>query len=350
MPVDTTSVIEKSLTDAGVTLGAEDSAPDTSAATEPSSTPSGDDGGSTADGTPAAASPSGAPPAEPATAPAPDEVDQALMDMGITPKDQRGRESRVPHSRLKEMVAKSWTKNREANEVERKKMQAELSAAQERAKLLADLDALATSNPRQYMELLARANPAYQQFLAPAAPVPAPIPPEQADPMPQPDAQFPDGSTGYSPQQHMKLLEWNGRQVERRVNAKWEKEMNSRFGPVVREFEGRQALEAERPAARARIAAVKETWGDLFTKNEQEIHAAMQANPRANFEALVAKVLLPKVSAERTSIRAEVLAELKARPAAAAQSAPVAAKSESRESHGPRDLTDAIKEAIAPFR
>jgi hypothetical protein len=286
---------------------------------------------------------------DPAAAPT-DDLTKELESMGIKAPIAGQRENRIPYSRVAKIVENSRKKLITAHTEALKASESKSAAANERLKNMHLVDNLINTDPQRYIAMLANVNPAYKRFLepvaAPAAAVPAAVVPAATDPAPQPDAQFPDGSKGYTPEGLQKLLDWQARNIENNVTAKVTANYDKRFGPIERERAAAQHLQEKIPVVRAQIQAAKQTWGGLWTPEaEAEIVKVMAANPRVSFEACAAHVLVPKSQVQRTSMRAEILKEINARPKAAAK-APAAASAAAVEPVGPRTMEQVIADSL----
>lgn len=262
----------------------------------------------------------------------PDAVDKELEALGIKAPKEGERENRLPHSRIKALFGKAQKKWTDDHAAELKERDTKIQAADERLQNMDNVDRLIATDPDRYIGMLAALHPAhYKKYLTPGAvekPAEGAKPAVATDlgPRPAPDAKFPDGSSGYSEEQHEKLLTWVATKARQEATADAKAEMDRRLGPIEKERESSQALQAQVPIVRAQVAKVKETWGaDLVDKHEAAIVAVMKANPTMSVGDATAQVLVPLTRADRNTMRAELLAETAARPAAARQAAPAAA-------------------------
>lgn len=285
---------------------------------------------------------------EPGPAPEPDETEREMAEFGVQlkPLIPGKRENAIPQSRVKQMVEKAREKWTKAHQTELQAREAKLAAAE---KAHQDLIQMALRDPETNLRQLIEANPAYKDAvqkvmgIAPEAVTSA----APGDPMPQPTGQFPDGSAGYTPEDMTKLMEWNARRAEERAYKRYEADANKRFGPIQREWQAQKAFEAQVPQLRERVAKAEALWGaDRMKKHEAEITAKLKAspNPTDHWEQIVAEVMVPKLAAERTSMREEILKELKAAPAAAAKGAPAATAADTPT--GSRTLEQVIKDEL----
>jgi hypothetical protein len=346
MPTDLTSIV------AAAVESAKDGETDTSGAPDASNTEGSAEGGTSdahADnGTEAAASVAGEGTPEAAAPPEPDEVEREMAEFGIQlkPLVPGKRENAIPQSRVKQMTEKMRAKLVTAHQQEIKAREDRIAAAEQARQ---ELIQMAIKDPEQNLRQLMEVNPAYrdaiQKILGVAAETAPAVP--AGDPMPQPDATFPDGSTGYSQEGMGKLLEWNARRAEERAYKRYQADADKRFGPIQREWQVQKAFEAQVPKLRERVAKAEALWGaDRMKKHEAEITAKLQAsgNPTEHWEQIVAEVMVPKLAAERTAMREEIIKEMKAAPAAAAKGVPAATSADSNA--GPRSIEQVIKDKL----
>jgi len=273
-----------------------------------------------------------------------DELDKELQSLGIQPKDARGGESRIRYTRVRK-IWDNW-KNRLTSELTEKhgkavkELEARATANAERLTYMDNVEKLINTDPRRYIDLLVMAQPAFRQYLNPtlfggggAAPdgsgggTAAPV----GDKMPGPDAQFADGSTGYSPEGLQKVLEWN---TARTLKAA-EDMFNKRYGKPLENLTTQQRTAAERQMHETRVrnnvAQAKRIYGQAFTddfgdlgsvKADSAIIKVLNENKGINFLDACAIALIPRIQADRNKIREDVIRELKERPAGARRSAP----------------------------
>jgi hypothetical protein len=287
---------------------------------------------------------------DPVAPAATDDLTKELEAMGIKAPVAGQRENRLPYSRVVKIVENARKKLITAHTAAVKEATDRAAAAGERLKNMDAVDNLINTDTQRYLTMLANINPAYRRFLepatAPAAAAAIPAAAAVSDPAPAPDAQFPDGSKGYTPEGLQKLLDWQARNIEANVTAKVQAGYDKRFGPIEKQWSANQILQEKIPVVRSQIAAAKQTWGALWTaENEAEIVKVLQANPRVSFEAAVAHVLVPKTAAQRTSMRNEILKEINARPKAAAK-IPAAASTAITEPVGPRTMEQVIADSL----
>lgn len=338
---DLEGIIADAASDA--TSGITESAPSTeSVSSDPGSSAS-----PTSGSTPGAVSPTSA------AAPT-DDLTSELEALGLKAPEVGQRENRLPYSRVKKIVENAQKKLAEQHQAALKTHQEQLKASQERLQNMDVVERLIDADPDRYLRMLAAIKPQYQRYLSqqqiPQAPQqPRPPQQKQAEPPPQPDASFPDGTRGYSPQGLAALLDWQARRVEQSVTARVEDVYSKRFGPIENEWRSNQIIQQKLPQVRAQIAHAKQTWGTLVDEHEQEIVRVMEANPSLAFDAAIAQVLVPKTKAQRDQMRADLLREINARPQAAGKTVPAAATVGSN-GNSPRSIEDVIRQAAQSLK
>src|ERR1035437_4885917 len=289
--------------------------------------------------------------------PATDDLTKELADLGLKPPEDGQRENRLPYSRVKKIVENSRTKLTAGFTTQLAERDAKVTAAEAKVANMAAIDNLISTDPDRYIGMLAALHPdKYKKFLDTGftgKPAPPPVSPPVVltTPRPTPDLKYEDGSLGYSPQQHEKLLDWIAADAENKAYARDDAEMTKRFGPLEQKYKIEQTNAALMPGVQAQLEWGKQTWGKLFEDDykldsKSEVLAYMRTHKGIPFEAVLSAVLLPKVQADRTRMRAEILTEINARPRAAARSTP-AATTTTPAVTGARDPEDVIRDAIS---
>jgi hypothetical protein len=273
------------------------------------------------------------------TAPAaPADVDPLAAELGLKPG---ARDNRIPYSRVQKIVTKA--QERHAAEIAQHTARIQ-QFEQERATYQAQMQALrvAEENPEQFLRAMAEADPRYGQLLASAlqqkqAATGQPAATEK----PQPDVLNGDGTLAYSLEGLERLAEWKADQRVRALEQRYEQ----RFGPIERDYRAQAQLNAAIPRVQAQIAEAQ-TW-PLFEESKAEITAALQSDRSLSLDAAYRKVVFPKIQSNRDAMRAEILAEINRKPAAASGvvsgSAPAAAS-------GPMTTEDIVRAAAAQLR
>lgn len=251
--------------------------------------------------------------------------DAELAELGLAAPKPGQKDNRIPYSRIRKIVANAKTKWSDKLKGEHT---TELTAREQKIKDFEDrearLDALVESNPDEYISLLGRMYPdKYKGFTR--AKVAAAKAAEKVQ-EPQPDVKYDDGSLGYSPEQFAKLREYDRKESARLAREESSKEFNERFGPIEREYRATQQNHQDVARVRGHIGKLREQWGADVIDNpdvQKAIIAHMDANPKATLVEAARTVALGRIRADRTTMRAELLKELKGAPRAADR-APVA--------------------------
>jgi hypothetical protein len=271
-----------------------------------------------------------------------------------------GKNNRIPYERVRKIVAKNerdittkLTKQFEdeykpkLTEYETKFKELEGTMAN-----VAQFEHVMVNDPQRFLELLTQI-PAYAPFFqyvnqlasgqVPAANEQQPAAAE--DPMPGPDEHDETGAIGYSQEGLQKLQEWSIRQAEKKVEA--------RIAPIENDWKAQRAA-AERehyvenvikPQLEQQISEAR-TWPS-FTDIEPEIVKLLNANKQLSLEGAYRQAyqthVLPKLQADRDTMRQTILAELKnAKPANTA-----APSLQSRPTNHPSNRPKTTEEIVA---
>jgi hypothetical protein len=250
-----------------------------------------------------------------------------LAELGVAKPKPGQKDNRMPHSRVSKVILnakKKWQEKLTAEHaIALAERDAKLSAREEREAQFDAAEKLIESDPDRYVGLLAQIYPEqYKRFVkaqdAPAAP--------QKDVEPQPDVKYDDGTLGYSADQFAKLREYDRKESARAAREESTKEFNERFGPIEKAYKDTQKGHEDVQRVRGHIGKLREQWGAEVIddpKVQTDIVKYMDDNPKATLVAATKAVVMKRISADRTTMRAEILAELKGAPKAAAK-APVA--------------------------
>jgi hypothetical protein len=294
--------------------------------------------------------------------PVDDELSKEMARHGIHPPKEGQREGVFKWSKVRKVLENTRAKVAEKYERELATTRTQLEQSSARLQNMDVVDKMILTDPDRYIRTLAAIHPQlygkYVGMQAEEKPKPA-ARPDADDPMPQPDAEFPDGSKGYSLDQQMKREEWLQRRITRTVTAEVEQRYNQRFGPIEQDWKQAQLARAAevqreraRPGVRAQIMNAKKIWGPLFQstltgdpQDDPEILQAMDDHPDWSFDACVASVLTPKMQADREAMRKDVLDEIRKAPAAATRSVPGAALGTG--TGRPRTTAEIVAEAVA---
>lgn len=297
--------------------------------------------------------------------------DEFSKRFGIPTKSVTGKENRIPYSRVKSIISKNEkdTEARLAKKFEDQykpklsEFEGKVKDYEGRLTKVNQFEQMMTGDPQTFLSVLSTI-PAYKPFfdyinkladdVETGAKVPAagvgtvaqPTTPtlveDPADPMPQPNKPQADGSKVYDLQGLQSLLAWQERRVTKHVSTQFESTLSKRLGP----FEQRKAQEEHLktvilPELNRQIAEAEANWPG-FKENETEITAALDQNKNLSLEGAYRMVVLPKLSADRSRIRTELLAEIKRQPVstavASSRTSPRAPQA------GPRSLEDIVLE------
>lgn len=294
--------------------------------------------------------------------PAADEFDALCDELGFRAPKPGQKENKIPQSRVRARVKTALKKQAEKFGAERTELTGKATAVDTELQTFRRADAIiakGATDPaaaRQYIEMLAAIHPAYKAFLgaAPAAADTVPQSLKDLGPKPGPDIKYDDGTTGFSQEQLDKRDEWLAASAEIRGYERSKKEFEARFGPYESAHKADRARAEEAPRVAARIATIRDQWGELFIAQERaetakagssDIAKYQAAHPGMPFEQVVAAVLLPLMRADRTTMRASILAELNGKKKVAKPSTGQATRAVIPS--GPRSTTEVIEEELA---
>lgn len=293
----------------------------------------------------------------------PDEVDKELETLGIKAPRAGERENRLPHSRVKKIFTNAQKKWAEAHLGELKTRDEKITQHQQELENFRRADELLASDPDRYISMLAAIHPdKYKKYVSGAPTVGLADTKSAAvasvaalGPRPAPDHKFEDGSTGYTPEQHEKLLDWVAATAEAKAVARTEEVFTKRFGPIEKEWQSNRAIQEKMPVVRAQTAAARKRWGKLYEDEEKlgtesGLYKYLTANQHVPFDAAVADYLLPKIHTDRDKIRAELTTEMNARPAAAARTVPTVTSGVKDSSTGERSIEQVIRDSITHLK
>lgn len=305
------------------------------------------------------------------------DADEAFSKkFGIPARSVTGRENRIPYSRVKKIVEKNekevierLTKENEGKWSPKvKEYEDKVKDYETRLKKVGEFEQYVYNQPRDFLETLSQI-PAYKPFFdhinklaeqleaggSAAAPAGQPaqpaLPNDPADPRPMPNKALADGSKVYDMDGLDALLAWQGRQVAKAVKADTIKEITARYAPIEEErqlaLRKKEHLAKLEPVINKQIADAK-TWPH-FVEHEGDILKALEADQSLSLEGAYRQVLnsvvLPKLTTDRNAIRAEVLAELRKKPAST--TAPVSRTAPNPPPTGPRTLEQIIEAEMA---
>lgn len=276
--------------------------------------------------------------------------DAELAELGLSAPKPGQRDNRIPYSRIRKIVANAKTKWSEKLKGEHT---TELSARdqkikdnEERAAQFDAAEKLIETDPERYLGLLAQIYPEKYKGYAKAKSEDPQTPQE-----PQPDIKYDDGTVGYSPDQFAKLRAYERGEAARIAREDVTKEFNERFGPMEQEYKAAQQGHQQLQQVRGDIGKLREQWGADHIDNldvQKAIIAHMDANPKDTLVAATRTVMLARIQANRTTMRAEILKEMKGAKTAAAK-AP-AAPDKSDAANASESIDDIIVNAMRSIR
>jgi hypothetical protein len=267
-----------------------------------------------------------------AKTPEEEQFDKDMAELGIKAPKEGERENRLPHTRVQKIVQNYGKKLTERHNAVLAAKDAEYAPYKTTAENTAKVDNLIVTDPDRYIGLLAAMHPEqYGKFVkgGQVEKKTEEVKPNEAlaklGPRPVADHKFEDGSVGYTPEQHDKLLDWVAQKARIDAEVAIEEKFTKRFGPIEKAYNTVQARNAARTAAipkvKAEVSAVYQTWGrELVDKHEAKIIEAMQKNPDLSPADAAATILVPILRADRTKMRTELIDEVNRRPAAAQRS------------------------------
>ncbi len=286
-----------------------------------------------------------------------DELTKELEALGLKEPKEGERENRLPFKRVKKITENYGKKVAAKYEAELTPLKAEVETLRTVKTSVANVDRLIASDPDRYITMLAGIHPEYKKFLqggkvegkGSAEPVVDKAVAALGE-RPKPDAKFEDGSEGYSPAQHEKLLDWVAAKARAEAVADTKAELDKRFGPIEKERKGREELNQRVEGVRQEAAQIRDMYGaDVVAKYEDKIVAHMKANPTMGARQAAREVIMPALQADRNKMRTEILAETAARPKAASKT-PVGQTKKTADEDGPRSLEQVIAEAVATLK
>ena len=272
-------------------------------------------------------------------------VDEFEKKFGVPALGPSGRENRIPHSRVTKMVAKA-VKDAEAGYVPKiQEFEAKVADYEGRLQKVAEFENLMVNDSSRFLQLLNQL-PQFQELLKPVfQPQQVQEQAQTPDPdgdMPQPDYELADGSKVYSMDGLKQLNAWNRTKAREEARTEVLSEIEKRFGPIEQSFQAHQAFQELAPKVNAQIQEAR-TW-PMFNENEAEITQALQQDRLLSLEGAYRKIVFPKITADRSKMREDLLREIKSAPrSTAAPSRPVRS---TPTPGGKRSLEDIIRESV----
>lgn len=254
-----------------------------------------------------------------------DEFDKLLDEYGFRSPKAGQKENRIPQSRVRARVKTALKKHAAKFETERTTLQGQVTQSAAR---IADADTVenlinegskSVESARKYVEILAKVHPVFAELLKGGGGGDAPSEAiTKLGAMPKPDVDYGDGSFGYSDAQMTKRDQWLMDKAGIQAREALKSEFDSRMTPIEQERKAREQERKDAPVIEARLQALRKTWGSHFIEDEKKGAAGSeilkyQREHKVAFPDAVAAVLLPKLIADRTKMRQEILTELKAK-------------------------------------
>ena len=274
----------------------------------------------------------GADAVDPAVDPA--QQDDFEKEWGIPARSITGRENRVPHTRVREMVTKADKKGyeRALKEYEGKsapqltEFQTKVKDYEGRLEKVAQFEHVLENDPKTFLQLLSQI-PAYKEFFdyvgqlakgAAAQPQGPAKPTLDHSDMPQPDQVLSDGSKVYSLEGLAQRDEWLARKIEERAVRQAEERFGQRLQPIEQERQQAQRYQQTVQVIERQISDAR-TWPN-FTELEPKIVQILKADPQISLERAYVKAyqdeVVPRHVTDRNKMRTDILAELRQKPVA----------------------------------
>jgi hypothetical protein len=290
-----------------------------------------------------------------------DEFDKLLDEFGFRAPKPGQKENRIPQSRVRARVKTALKKHAARFEAERTTLQGQVAQhaprleAADRVEALINQGARSVADARSYVEVLAKVHPVFGELLktvggGAAAPSEALT---KLGAMPRPDVDYGDGSFGYSDAQMAKRDQWLMDKAAIQTEERMQGVINSRLTPIEQERANREREAKEAPVRMARLESLRKTWGPHFVEDEKKGAAGSeilkyQKQHNTTFIDAVAAVIIPKMMADRTKMRQEILKELKGKKAKAGKVVSQSSSSARRpaEDDGPRTTGSTILAAL----
>lgn len=287
-----------------------------------------------------------------------DEFDKLLDELGFRAPKKGQKVNRMPLDRVRARMKTALKKYAATRDTGVSELNTKLTAHQARIDEMDRVEALIKSsdadpaNARKYVELLAGFHPAFKAFLAePQAPplsadaeVQAAI--TKLGAKPGPDIDYKDGTFGYSPEQMEKREQWLSDMAEIKAEARAVRRMEPRLSSIEQERKTAEQQAKDAPRIAAQLDVRRTMWGPHFVADEKkgyegsEILAYQRAH-KCSFDEATAAVILPKLIADRTKMRQDILAEFSRKRKKVAKTAPQATR-RSVGKVGPQSNTDVV--------
>lgn len=286
-----------------------------------------------------------------------DQLTKDLEEMGLKEPKDGERENRLPFKRVKKITENYGKKVAARYEAQLTPLKAEVETLRGTATTVKNVDRLIATDPDRYITMLAGIHPEYKKFLN-GGKTEAPKDGKPAEnkavtdlgPRPAADHKFEDGSMGYTPEQHEKLLDWVANKAKADALAEARTEMDKRFKPLDDQRKSQEDYDKRVDGVRAEAGRIRDAYGaDVVKKYENQIVDHMKKNPTMSPTQAAREIIVPAMQADRNKMRTELLAELGQRPKAA-KPAPAAPAVKDTEEDNPSTIEGVIAKSIAGLK
>ena len=257
--------------------------------------------------------------------------DPLAKELGLKPRPD-GKENRIPYSRVQKIVQNQIAKATEPLAREVTDYKTRVSTYEERLAKVDEVERIMFDEPAKFIEIL-KTLKGYPELLGGSVQA-ATHTSDTVTEEPQPDLDLGDGKLTYSPEGLKRLRAWDRQQTENVIGK--------RLKPFEDERAAAERIEAAKPYIKAAVMEAKANW-PRFNEDEEAILKEVQGG--LTLEAAWRKVSVPKLSADRDKMRAEIIQELKKQPTGTAvagrptKSGPTVVKSDD-------PIEDAIRNSI----
>lgn len=286
------------------------------------------------------------------------QVEKDLEELGLKAPKEGERENRLPFSRVKKITENYGKKLTERHQAELTPLKTEVETLRTTAATVKNVDRLIATDADRYITMLAGIHPEYKKFLQggkvdndPAKVDKDGKPAENKavsalGPRPVADHEFADGTMGFTPAQHDKLLDWVAAKAKEEALTEARAEMDKRFKPMDDQRKNDEDYTKRVEGVKAEGALIRDMYGDdVVKKYEAQIVAHMKKNPTMSPRQAAREIIMPALQADRNKMRTELLVETGERPAAAKKTPAAAAKADGEE-HEPTTIEGIIAKSI----
>lgn len=217
----------------------------------------------------------------------------------------------IPVPRVRKILENARTKARAEAEAKLQEMSWAQSLDRSKVETAMQIAEYAEANPIEYLQVITsrlRSDPALaaevDRIMVPRQPQ-APVVQPEADPKPQPDVLLEDGRLVYSADQLAKVMEWQ----ERKIDGK----LNSKFKPIEEREQQHRLLTTVEVEAKRKLAEVAQ-WPGMAEDENRKLVAKTMAEKRVSVDDAYRMSVLPKLTdtkAIEERVRKQVLADLK---------------------------------------